>query len=144
HASQGSMSPDILSDVRRHAQPLYALRRRRFIACQMPPARYLSSTITAVGNDYELRARGRIMKFDGWTRILPPMGRKGQVDMVLPDLQKATSSTLRSLIAHSTLTSRPHGTLKQALWKSQRKRVSAAPQPMRRLFPPFKTEVMCA
>src|SRR5699024_2904057 len=107
HASQGSMSPDILSDVRRHAQPLYALRRRRFIACQMPPARYLSSTITAVGNDYELKARGRIMKFDGWTRILPPMGRKGQVDVVLPDLQTGDKLTIKTLDSTQHFTKPP-------------------------------------
>lgn len=86
--SQVSITPEALGDMERDAQRLYELIRRQFIACQMPPARYLSSTITAVSNDYELKARGRIMKFDGWTRILPPMGRKGQVDVVLPDLQK--------------------------------------------------------
>lgn len=95
--SQVGITPEALSDMERDAQRLYELIRRQFIACQMPPARYLSSTITAVSNDYELKARGRIMKFDGWTRILPPMGRKGQVDVVLPDLQKGEKLTITHL-----------------------------------------------
>src|SRR5690625_2989321 len=97
----------MLSDMERDAQRLYELIRRQFIACQMPPARYLSSTIIAMGNDYELRARGRIMKFDGWTRILPPMGRKGQVDMVLPDLQKGDKLTIKELDSTQHFTKPP-------------------------------------
>lgn len=64
---------DSLKDMERDAQRLYELIRRQFIACQMPPAEYLSTTLTATGNDYELKAKGRIMKFDGWTRIQPPL-----------------------------------------------------------------------
>lgn len=105
--SQVSITPDMLSDMERDAQRLYELIRRQFIACQLPPARYLSSTITAVGNDYELKARGRIMKFDGWTRILPPMGRKGQVDTVLPDLQKGEKLTITELDSTQHFTKPP-------------------------------------
>ncbi|WP_111656424.1 type I DNA topoisomerase [Isoalcanivorax indicus] len=77
-----------LSDMERDAKRLYELIRNQFIACQMPPAEYLSTTVTAVSGDHELKAKGRILKFDGWTRILPPMSRtKGQEDVVLPPLE---------------------------------------------------------
>lgn len=77
-----------LSDMERDARRLYELIRNQFIACQMPPAEYLSTTVTAVSGEHELKAKGRILKFDGWTRILPPVSRgKGQEDVVLPALE---------------------------------------------------------
>jgi len=85
---------DSLKDMERDAQRLYELIRRQFIACQMPPAEYLSSTLTATGNDYELKAKGRIMKFDGWTRIQPPASRKGQEDTLLPDVKEGDTLTI--------------------------------------------------
>lgn len=87
--SEVGRTPDSLSDMERDARRLYELIRNQFIACQMPPAEYLSSTITATHGDYELKAKGRILKFDGWTRMLPPMARnKGQEDVVLPALER--------------------------------------------------------
>ena len=50
----------------------------------MTNARFLSSTITVRCGEFELRARGRILQFDGYTRVLPPAGK--QEDKVLPDI----------------------------------------------------------
>ena len=33
----------------------------------MPPAQYLSTSVTVEAGDFELRAKGRILKFDGYT-----------------------------------------------------------------------------
>ncbi|GAA4901136.1 type I DNA topoisomerase [Ferrimonas pelagia] len=73
-----------LSTMERDAQRLYELIWRQFVACQMMPAKYDASTITVEAGDYELKAKGRIMVFDGWTRAQPPMGRKGEEDKTLP------------------------------------------------------------
>src|SRR5690606_9044993 len=54
-----------LSGVERDAQRLYELIWRQFVACQMPPARYLSTTLTVQAGDYELKAKGRVLQFDG-------------------------------------------------------------------------------
>ncbi|MDX9686613.1 type I DNA topoisomerase [Halopseudomonas formosensis] len=75
-----------LKGMERDAERLYELIWRQFVACQMPPARYLSTTITAQAGNFELRARGRILQFDGFTRVLPPQGKGGE-DEVLPDMQ---------------------------------------------------------
>ena len=61
----------------------------------MTHARFLSSTITVCCGDFELRARGRILQFDGYTRALPPAGK--QEDKVLPDIDKGQELTLESL-----------------------------------------------
>src|SRR5690606_40051394 len=70
--SDVNLRPTQLSGMERDAERLYELIWRQFVACQMPPARYLSTTITAQAGNFELRARGRILQFDGFTRVLPP------------------------------------------------------------------------
>ncbi len=85
-----------LQNMERDAERLYELIWRQFVACQMPAAEYTSTTITVAAGDYELAARGRIVRFDGYTRVQPPQGRKGE-DTVLPDLGKGDALTLLAL-----------------------------------------------
>ena len=61
------------------ARRLYDLIRRQFIACQMTPAEYMSTTVTVEAGAFELRVRGRVLRFDGFTRVLPPASRKGEL-----------------------------------------------------------------
>jgi DNA topoisomerase-1 len=85
-----------LSGMERDAERLYELIWRQFVACQMPAAEYTSTTITVAAGDFELAARGRIVRFDGYTRVLPPAGRKGE-DTVLPDVAKGEVLELLTL-----------------------------------------------
>ena len=85
-----------LQGMERDAERLYELIWRQFVACQMTPAEYLSTTVTVRAGDYELAARGRIVRFDGYTRVLPPAGRKGE-DAVLPDLKEGEALALEAL-----------------------------------------------
>jgi len=94
--SDVNVSQTALSGMERDAERLYELIWRRFVACQMPPAEYISTVVTVAAGDYELTARGRIIRFDGYTRVQPPGGRKGE-DAVLPDLKEADVLTLRKL-----------------------------------------------
>jgi DNA topoisomerase-1 len=55
--------------MERDAERLYELIWRQFLACQMLPAQYLSTTVSVAAGDFELRAKGRILKFDGYTRV---------------------------------------------------------------------------
>ena len=41
----------------------------------MPAAQYDSTTVTVMAGDYELKAKGRILRFDGWTKVLPQVGK---------------------------------------------------------------------
>ena len=63
---------------------LYEMIWRQFVACQMPPAEYTSTTVIAQAGDFEARIRGRILRFDGYTRVLPACARKDE-DRTLPD-----------------------------------------------------------
>ncbi|PIE39621.1 MAG: DNA topoisomerase I subunit omega, partial [Gammaproteobacteria bacterium] len=86
-----------LSGMERDAERLYELIWRQFVACQMPPAEYLASTITVAAGDYELTAKGRVVVFDGFTRVQAPAGRKGD-DVVLPDLSQGQVLFLQELL----------------------------------------------
>jgi DNA topoisomerase-1 len=63
---------------------LYELIWRQFVACQMPPAEYTSTNVTARADEFELKARGRILRFDGYTRVQPPTSRRDE-DRTLPE-----------------------------------------------------------
>ena len=68
------------------AQRLYELIWAQFVASQMTQAEYLSTTYTVQAGPFELRTRGRILKFDGFTRVLPTASRK-EDEVELPDLK---------------------------------------------------------
>ncbi|WP_272977941.1 DNA topoisomerase, partial [Idiomarina baltica] len=75
----------------------YELIWRQFVACQMVPAKYDSTTLTAQAGDFELKARGRVMRFAGWTKVLPPSSSKKDGDMSLPDIGKGEILALQQL-----------------------------------------------
>ncbi len=74
----GRMEPD--------ARRLYDLIWRQFVACQMPRAEYTSSTMLVQAGEYQLRVRGRILRFDGFTRVLPPASR-AEDEQVVPEFE---------------------------------------------------------
>lgn len=84
--SNASTAPEHISGVDPDAVRLYELIRNQFLACQMTDARYLSTSIKAQAGDFELSVRGRILQFDGFTRVLPPQSKKDD-DATLPDFQ---------------------------------------------------------
>ena len=73
-----------LKGMERDAERLYELIWRQFVACQMPNADYISTSVVVEAGEHELRVRGRILKFDGYTRVQPPAGRKEE-EQPLPE-----------------------------------------------------------
>ena len=78
---------------------LYDLIWRRFVACQMTNAKYESVTTTVHAGDYELRIQGRVVVFDGFTRVWSPPSR-GEDDQVVPNFQ--VGEVLRKLEVEKT------------------------------------------
>ena len=72
----GRMEPD--------ARRLYDMIWRQFVACQMPRAEYTSSNMVVEAGEFQLRVRGRILRFDGFTRVQPAASRKDDEQSV-PD-----------------------------------------------------------
>ncbi len=84
-----------LTEMERDAQRLYELIWQRFVACQMLPAKYKSTNLIINTNNYELRAKGRVLVFDGFTRVMRPGNRDDVVE--LPDLKVGDKLTLLKL-----------------------------------------------
>ncbi|MBX2807387.1 MAG: type I DNA topoisomerase [Cellvibrionaceae bacterium] len=84
--SNVGVTPNQLTGVERDAERLYTLIWQQFVACQMVPAEFTSTAIVITAGDYELRARGRIIRFDGFMRVQPP-AKKNDEDIVLPDVK---------------------------------------------------------
>ncbi|WP_137167238.1 type I DNA topoisomerase [Salinimonas lutimaris] len=95
--SNVNIKADSLGDMERDAQRLYELVWRQFVACQMTPAKYDATTIRVAANDYELTAKGRVLRFDGWTRVQPQIRKKGEEDLLLPDVKQGDKLDLKDL-----------------------------------------------
>ncbi len=85
--SDVDVKPGQLQGVERDQERLYELIWRQFVACQMAPAEYLSSNLGVKAGEYELRTRGRIIVFDGHTRVQPTSLRANEGEAPLPDVQ---------------------------------------------------------
>ncbi|NTS75982.1 type I DNA topoisomerase [Catenovulum sp. SM1970] len=110
-----------LANMDADAKRLYELIWRQFVACQMVPAKYDSSTITVDSGDYQLKAKGRVLVFDGWTRIQPPVSKKGNEDQLLPDVKAGEVLTLEKLNPKQNFTKPPARFSEAALVKELEK-----------------------
>ena len=104
--SNVELRSESLKDAERDAQRLYELIWRQFVACQMTPARYLSTTVTVSAAGYDMTARGRMVEFDGYTRVQTPMAKKGD-DAILPDYQLNDRLSLSELLPTQHFTKPP-------------------------------------
>ncbi|KPQ27715.1 MAG: DNA topoisomerase I [Marinobacter excellens HL-55] len=84
--SDVSVRPTDISGLEKDAEKLYDLIWRQFIACQMADAEFLSTSIVVANGDYELRTRGRIIKFEGFLKAAPQSAKKDE-DVALPDIK---------------------------------------------------------
>ncbi|PJG85850.1 type I DNA topoisomerase [Conservatibacter flavescens] len=112
---------DNLSGMDKDAVRLYDLIWRQFVACQMPAAQYDSSTLTVKAGDYELKTKGRILRFDGWTKVLPPLGKSAE-DQVLPAVSINDVLQLKSVEPKQLFTKPPARFTEAALVKELEKR----------------------
>ncbi len=114
-----------LGDVERDAERLYALIWQQFVACQMQAARYTSTRIEVEAGSYGLRARGRVILFDGWTRVLPPQSggaKEGEDEGVLPEVKVGEILALQKLRPSQHFTSPPARYTEASLVKELEKR----------------------
>lgn len=115
------LKADDLQGMEKDAIRLYDLIWRQFLACQMTAANYDSTTVTATADDYTLKVKGRVLRFDGWTKVLPPIGKNAE-DRVLPEVKKGEALTLSQVIASQHFTKPPARYTEAALVKELEKR----------------------
>ncbi|MDP8080283.1 type I DNA topoisomerase [Phocoenobacter skyensis] len=100
---------------------LYELIWRQFLACQMTAAKYDSTSLTITAGDYELKAKGRVLRFDGWTKVQPLLGKSAE-DQVLPELTLNEVLTLNKVISTQHFTKPPARFSEAALVKELEKK----------------------
>lgn len=91
-----------LADMESDAQRLYDLIWRQFLACQMTNAKYDATTIKVNasaknGDAYELTTKGRVLVFDGWTKVLNRLKKANDNDTELPNVSKGEALSLKAL-----------------------------------------------
>ncbi|WP_237465172.1 type I DNA topoisomerase [Vibrio stylophorae] len=102
------------------AVKLYQLIWRQFVACQMTAAEYDSTTITAKAGEFTLKAKGRTLRFDGWTRVQRPLGKNE--DIILPMVAVGDTLALEQLDPKQHFTKPPARFTEAALVKELEKR----------------------
>jgi DNA topoisomerase-1 len=112
------MVADKLMGMESDAVRLYGLIWQYFVACQMPPARYLSSSITVSAAEFEMRTKGRIMQFDGYLKVMPSKDE----DVVLPDVEEGQALNLELLEPFQNFTKPPARYTEASLVKELEKR----------------------
>lgn len=110
-----------LKGMEKDAERLYDLIWRRFLACQMTPARYDSTSLTVTAGDYELKAKGRVLRFDGWTKALLVQGKTAE-DQVLPEVALNEKLALEEVLPSQHFTKPPARFSEAALVKELEKR----------------------
>lgn len=110
-----------LSGMEKDAERLYDLIWRRFLACQMLPAQYDSTSLTVTAGDYELKAKGRVLRFDGWTKVLPVQGKTAE-DQELPNVALHEELALQAVNPSQHFTKPPARYSEAALVRELEKR----------------------
>lgn len=124
--SSVDVMPNQLSAMERDAERLYGLIWQQFVACQMTPAEYTSTSVVVEAGNYELRTRGRVIRFDGYTRVLPQQAKKDE-DVVLPDMKVGQVLPLVKLNPQQHFTKPPARYTEASLVKELEKRAIGRP-----------------
>jgi len=119
--SSVQVKPNHLSGMERDAERLYNLIWQQFVACQMSQAEFTSTSVVVKAADFELRTRGRVIRFDGFMKVLPPVGKKEE-DVVLPDLKVGQVLPLKKLDPAQHFTKPPARYTEASLVKELEKR----------------------
>lgn len=96
--SNVALTSEQLASMDKDAVRLYELIRNQFIACQMTPAEYDVTNLTVTAGDFELKAKGRVLKFDGWTRVQAAMKKANDDNVELPNVAVGETLNLNQLL----------------------------------------------
>src|SRR6266704_3080751 len=84
---------------------LYTLIYNRFVASQMTPAVFAVTNVDVKAADGVFKAQGKVLKFDGYRRVLAPVGK--QEDALLPRLTERQALDLLDLTPTQHFTQPP-------------------------------------
>jgi DNA topoisomerase I len=118
--SNVDISAQELTGVEADAKKLYEMIWQQFVSGQMPPARFIATTVKVTAGTYELQVRGRVLVFDGFLRAMP--GQRNEEDIELPDYVVGEQLRLIQLIPRQHFTKPPPRYSEASLVKELEKR----------------------
>lgn len=86
---------------------LYELIWRQALSCQMNPAEYDSTSITIKCENYTLKAKGRVLRFDGFLKVQKPIKKKGDEEILLPEVDEGEVLKLEEVLPSQHFTKPP-------------------------------------
>ena len=104
--SDVNVKTNSISGMERDAERLYELIWRQFVACQMPNAEYTSTNVLVTAGELELKVRGRILRFDGYTKVQAPAGKK-EDETPLPEYEVGQKLDMKELLPSQHFTKPP-------------------------------------
>jgi len=110
-----------LEGMEQDAKKLYDLIWRQFVACQMPAAKFNNTILTVQAGDFELRAKGRVILFDGFMKVLSVVSKNDQ-DVILPEVKENQNLALKKLDPSQHFTKPPSRFNEASLVKELEKR----------------------
>lgn len=109
-----------LEGVEDDARRLYEMIWQQFVAGQMLPARFNTTTVKVSAGAYEFRVRGRVLVFDGFLRVIPAL--RNEDDVELPEYEVGEQLKLVQLVPLQHFTKPPPRYSEAALVKELEKR----------------------
>lgn len=119
--SEVQRKPTQLTSMERDAERLYTLIWQQFVACQMTAAEFTSTSVVVNASGYEMRARGRVVRFEGFMKVMPPVAKKDE-DPILPDVKEGDLLKLNEIMPKQHFTKPPARFSEAALVKELEKR----------------------
>ncbi|WP_026972497.1 type I DNA topoisomerase [Aliagarivorans marinus] len=116
------LASDLGKEIDADGRKLYELIWRQFVACQMTDAQYDTTTITVQAGDYQLRAKGKILRFAGWTKVQPVAKSGKDGDVELPVLESGDNLNLDAIDPKQHFTKPPARYNEASLVKELEKR----------------------
>ena len=100
------LTPDMIKEsLSRDQYRLYSLIWNRFVASQMAPARFRQLSVVIENGDYDFRAVGSRMTFDGFLKVYS--SSKDDEDKWLPDMEKGETLKADSIGGQQNFTQPP-------------------------------------
>ncbi|OUS17882.1 DNA topoisomerase I [Gammaproteobacteria bacterium 50_400_T64] len=70
-----------IQGVDEDAVRLYEMIWQQFVACQMVPAKFTSTSVGVTAGEYGLQVRGRVVRFEGFLRAIPVLRNKDDTEL---------------------------------------------------------------
>ena len=106
---------------------VYEIIWHQFVACQMAHAEFDSTQIIVGCGDYELKARGRVLRFDGFLRVQPQQKKKGEEEINLPAVEVDQRLDLEAVLPSQHFTKPPPRFTEASLVRELEKRSIGRP-----------------